>query len=87
MTELLKDGETIQSSLKQINAPKTIAQLSKKFVEQMQKDNVDSAIKLATNNMQNGILPLTDITLKLLKQKHPKPAPKTSEAILCAQPD
>ena len=31
----------------------------KKFVEQMHKGNIDSAIKLITNNMQNGILPLT----------------------------
>ena len=67
LAELLKEGETIQSSLKQFNAPKTIAQLSKKFVEQMQRGNVDSASKLITNNMQNGILPLTNTTLKLLK--------------------
>lgn len=44
-------GETIRSSLKQVNASKTIAQLWKKFVQQMQKNNVDSAIKLITNNM------------------------------------
>ena len=70
----LKEGETIQSSLKHVYAPKTIAKLSKNFVEQMQKVNVDSAIKLIANNMQNGILPLTDTTLKLLKQKHSKSA-------------
>ena len=43
----------------------------------MEKGNVDSTIKLITNNMQNGILPLTDTTLTLLKQKHPKSAPRT----------
>ena len=75
--ELLKEGDTIQSSLKHVNAPKTIALLSKKFVEQMEKGNVDSTIKLITNNMQNGILPLTDTALTLLKQKHPKSAPRT----------
>ena len=32
--------------------------------------------------MQNGILPLTDTTLKLLKQKHPKSAPTTEEVLL-----
>ena len=80
LAELLKDGETIQSSLRQLNAPKTIfEQLSKMFVEQMQKGNVDSAIKL---NMENGILPLTDTKLKLLKQKHPNPAPTTEEVLL-----
>ena len=53
LAELLKESETIQSSLKHADTPKTIAQLSKKFVEQMQKGNVDSTIKLITNNMQN----------------------------------
>ena len=32
--------------------------------------------------MQNGILPLTDTTLKLLKQKHPKSAPFIEEVLL-----
>ena len=30
-------AETLRSSLKQVNAPKTIAQLWKNFVQQMQK--------------------------------------------------
>ena len=38
----------------------------------MSKSNVNGALKLLTNNMPNGILPLTDATLELLKQKHPK---------------
>ena len=87
LAELLKEGKTIQNSHKLVNAPKTIAQLSKKFVEQMQKDNVDSAFKLITNNMQNEILPLTEATLKLLKQKHPKPAPSTEEVLLLDRPE
>ena len=87
LAELLKVGETIQNSLKQVNTSKTVAQLSKKFVEQMQKGNVDSAIKLTTNNMQNGILTLTDTTLKLLKQNHPKSAPTTEEVPLPDQPE
>ena len=33
----------------------------------MQIVTVDSAIKLITKNMQNGIITLTDTTLKLLK--------------------
>ena len=53
----------------------------------MQKGNVDSAIKLITNNMQNGILPLTDTTLKLLKQRHPESAPTTKEVLLPDQPE
>ena len=75
LAEILKERETIPSSRKQ-------AQPSKKFVEQMEKGNVGSAIKLATNNMRNGILPLTDTTLKLLKQKHLKCAPTAREVLL-----
>ena len=51
-------------------------------MEQMQKGDFDSAIKLITNNMQIGILPQTDTTLTLLKQKHPKSAPTTEEVLL-----
>ena len=38
----------------------------------MQKGNVNGALKLLTNNMSNGILPLTDETLHLLCTKHPE---------------
>ena len=82
LAELLKEGESIQSSFKHVNVAQTITQLSKKFVEQMQKGDFDSAIKLITNNMQIGILPQTDTTLTLLKQKHPKSAPTTEEVLL-----
>ena len=64
--KLLKGDETIQSCLKQIT-PKTLEKLSKEFVEPIEKGNAVSAIKIITNNMQNGILYLTDTTLKLLK--------------------
>ena len=86
LAEILKEGETIQSTLKLVNAPKTIAYLSKFFLEQMQKGNVDNAIKLITNNMQNVILPLTETTLKLSKQKHPKSALSTETVLLPDQP-
>ena len=68
----------IQSSLKQVDTPETMTKLSKKFVEQMQKGN---------NNMENGILLLTDTTLKLLKQSHPKTAPSTEEVLVPDQPE
>ena len=51
----------------------------------MQKGNVDSAIKLITNNMQKGILPLTDTTLTLLKQKRPNSVLTTEEVFLSEQ--
>ena len=36
----------------------------------MRKGNINSAIKLLADNMQNGILPLNDQTLHQIKQKH-----------------
>ena len=37
----------------------------------MQKENVNGALRVLTNNMCGGILPLADETLQLLKLKHP----------------
>ena len=66
----LFEAETIQERLETINKSKTITQLSKQFALLMSKGNVNGALKLLTNNMSNGILPLNDETLKL-SQKHP----------------
>ena len=38
----------------------------------MSRSNVIGALKLLTNNMSNETLALTDVTLQLLKQKHPE---------------
>ena len=66
--ELIIEGTTIQNRLNHINTPKGIAELSKSFVTMMEKGNVNGALKLLTNNMSNGILPLNDITLHLLQK-------------------
>ena len=55
--ELLKEGATIQGTLKSVNTRNTIGEISKKFVIKMQQGNINGAIKL-TNNMQNGVLPI-----------------------------
>ena len=68
LLQLFKEAETIQKGLKYSTKPKSIAQLSKKFVEHMNKGNINSAIK--HHNMENSVLPLNDTTLNLLKQKH-----------------
>ena len=80
--ELFREGQTIQDSLADFTTPKDIGQLSKQFAELMQKGNVNGAIKLLTNNMRNGILPLTKETLDLLKQKRPNPSPAQQEVLL-----
>ena len=71
LLQLFKETGTIQKGIKDSTKPKSIAQLSKKFVEHMNKGNINSAIKLLSNNMENDVLPLNDTTLNLLKQKHP----------------
>jgi hypothetical protein len=60
---LLLESETIQQRLPNINRKKSIAQLSKKFERHMAKGNINGALKILTNNMADGILPLTDETL------------------------
>ena len=48
----------------------------------MNKGNVNGALKLWTNNMSNGILPLADAALQLLKQKHPESRELLSEVLI-----
>ena len=49
-----------------------IEKITLKFKNMMSKGNVNEALKLLTENMSNGILPLNDKTLKMLKQKQPE---------------
>ena len=49
-----------------------MVQISKKFVEEIQKENVNGASKLLTDNMDHEILPLNDDTISKLKMKRPK---------------
>ena len=51
----------------------------------MQRGNVNKAIKVITNNMAGGVLPLNDETLNLLVQKHPE-ASKMSDGTLLHGP-
>ena len=49
-----------------------IERISLKLKNMMNKGNVNGALKLLTENMSNGILPLNDKTSTMLKQKHPE---------------
>ena len=80
--ELLFEGETIQSRVHHINTPKSIGELSKKFASLMEKRNKIGALKLLKSNMSNGILPLDDKTLSLLKQKNPASSDLNEEVLL-----
>ena len=48
----------------------------------MQKINANGALRLLTNNMSNGILPLSDETLQNLSLKHPEAQQAHHEALL-----
>ena len=61
--ELYFKGETFQASLKTIQKPSSIAEISKTFKEYMAKGNISSALNLLINNVENGVLPLNKDTL------------------------
>ena len=65
------EGKTMQERLKSPDNS-MITKISIKFKLLMSKGNVNGVLKLLTNNMSNEILPLTDATLQLLKQKYPE---------------
>ena len=65
-SDLLQLLEAIQKALQDSTKPKLIVQLSNKSVEYMNKGNINNTIKLFSN-MENGILPLNDTTLNLVK--------------------
>ena len=48
----------------------------------MAKGNVNSALKLLTNNMENGILPVNRYTLSKLIQKYPKGKTVSQDVLL-----
>ena len=53
----------------------------------MQKGNVNGAVKLLTNNMQNAILPLNEETINMLRLKHPDASHANEEALLPDVPE
>ena len=53
LLDLFQQSLTIQRILKSVHKAKLIDQISGKFVEEMQKGNVNGALKHFTNNMQS----------------------------------
>lgn len=85
LSELFLESQTIQDNLKSFNKPKSVAE-SKKFAAEMQKGNVNGAIKLLTNKMQHGILPLNENTLSNLRMKHPTAQKAGRDVLLPDEP-
>ena len=82
LNKFLLEAMSIQKSLKTIFSSRVIGETSKTFSNLMDKRNVNAAIKLLTNNLQNGILPIHKGILDLLIQKHPKGEPAHESVLL-----
>ena len=82
LTELLIEGQNIQKTLSDSKSIKTIAELAKKCKNYMKKDHDNAALKLLTNNIKDGILPLNNETLNSLKEKHPKSENAKNDVLL-----
>ena len=61
--ELLKESDIIQKNMKATNKTTSVNEISKKFTREMRKANFHNAMKLLTNNMKNGVLPLNKKSL------------------------
>ena len=86
INKLLHEGVTIQTLLNSSKKIMSTNEISKRFIEKMSNGTINGAIKLLSDNMQNGILPLNDETLKLLKQKHAHGKAPTNDALLSDTP-
>ena len=82
LLKLFREAEAIQSRLPINNGKRDMAATSRRFKELMQKGNVNGAIKLLTNNMKGGILPLNNETMELLRTKHPERKEAIEDALL-----
>ena len=67
LKKIFHEGETIQKNLTEQLTKRDIGKILKKFAALMRKGNVNAAINLLTESMRNGILPLNNETLNLLR--------------------
>ena len=84
--DLFHEGRTIQDNLKTYEFTSDIGRLSKQFRDRMKKGDINGALRLLTNNMSNGILPLNEDTLLLLEQKHPEGKPAVEMETIIKDP-
>ena len=72
LLELLQESLKILRNLKYVKGSKSVAHISKIFVEEMQNGNVNGVLKLLIDNMDHGIFSLNVDTISKLKMKHPQ---------------
>ena len=87
LVALLRECETIQKRMKMSTPSRSIEAISKKFSNLMKAGKVRAAVNLLTANMEGGVLPLNEETMKLLQKKHPEPANICPEAVVNDLPD
>ena len=63
----MREATALQIRLPKTGTIKNINVVSRKFCEYMSNGNVNSAIKLLSNNMEGSVLP----SIPLLKKEHP----------------
>jgi len=62
--KLFEEANALQARLPDNLDRKSMNKISKQFADRMKKGNINGALKLLTKNMQNGVLPLNEETLK-----------------------
>ena len=85
LDSVFRECETIQKRMKKSAPSNSIEAISKKFATLMKKGNVSAAVKILTNSMEGGILPLTEETMQLLQSKHPDAKECLPEAVIDMQ--
>ena len=79
---LVRESRTIQKSLTSGTNTTTTSSLAKQFSNLMLHGKVNPALRLLSNEGNQGVLPLTDENLQALLSKHPVGRPKHEEMLL-----
>ena len=67
---ILSECREIQKKIKKINQTKDL-NVRKSFCQKMLEGKIGQAIRLVDNENRTGLLPITEDTLRMLKEKHP----------------
>ena len=77
---IVRECKMIQNKL--LKSKRDDVDFEKLFVRFMLLGKVNSALRLLEKNSRNGVLPMNDENLALLREKHPKGAPVVSGSLL-----
>ena len=79
--DLIREGTTIQNQLT-AGKPRSAEDTAKVFARLMLQGKVNAALNLLSSENSGGVLHLSDIVIKELKEKHPPPAPIQENTLL-----